>query len=73
MLHLLADRFLCDRGHWFDLATACAVRLRLDRAGSRREQFEWSDRCSALWRLRHTLLSPLLDYVHAAAHATFEA
>ena len=73
MLHLLADRFLCDRGHWFDLATACAVRLRLDRAGSRREQFEWSDRCAALWRLRHPMLSPLLDYGHAAAHATFEA
>ena len=73
MLHLLADRFLCDRGHWFDLATACAVRVRLDRAGSRREQFEWSDRCAALWRLRHPMLSPLLDYGHAGAHATFEA
>jgi DNA-binding NtrC family response regulator/tetratricopeptide (TPR) repeat protein len=73
MLQLLADRFLCDRGRWFDLATARPVTIRVNRAGPRRQQFEWSDRCAILSRLRHPLLNPLLDFGYAAAHATFEA
>ena len=73
MLQLLADRFICDRGRWFDLATARPVNIRWNDAGSKRAQFEWSDRCSTLSRLRHPLLNPLLDYGQAAAGATFEA
>lgn len=76
MLQLLADRFLCDRGRWFDLATARPVSIRVMRADSactRRHQFDWSDRCATLSRLRHPLLNPLLDYGYAAANATFEA
>jgi DNA-binding NtrC family response regulator len=73
MLQLLADRFLCDRGRWFDLATARPVAIRVSSAGPRRQQFEWSDRCAILSRLRHPLLNPLLDFGHATAHATFEA
>jgi hypothetical protein len=61
MLQLLADRFICDRGRWFDMATARPVRLRLAPAGTRQQQFEWSDGCAALSRLRHPLLNPLLD------------
>jgi transcriptional regulator with AAA-type ATPase domain/tetratricopeptide (TPR) repeat protein len=73
MLQLLADRFICDRGRWFDLATARPVNVRLNRASTRQDHFEWSDRCAALSRLRHPLLNPLLDYGHAASQATFEA
>jgi DNA-binding NtrC family response regulator len=73
MVPLLADRFLCDRERWFDLATARPVRVRLNSAGRREQQFEWSDRCAVLSRLRHPLLNPLLDYGYAGAHATFEA
>ena len=73
MAQLVGDRFFCDRGHWFDLATALPVNLRFQRAAARREQFEWSDRCASLSRLRHPLLNPLLDFGYAAAHATFEA
>ena len=73
MLQLLADRFVCDRGWWFDLATARPVRVRLGNAGTRRQQFDWSDRCATLSRLRHPLLNPLVDYGYAASSATFEA
>jgi transcriptional regulator with AAA-type ATPase domain/tetratricopeptide (TPR) repeat protein len=70
---LLADRFFCDRGRWFDVATARLVHIRLGSARGRVQQFEWSDRCAVLSRLRHPLLNPLLDFGYAAAHATFEA
>jgi transcriptional regulator with AAA-type ATPase domain/tetratricopeptide (TPR) repeat protein len=73
MLPLVADRFLCDRGRWFDLATGRLVALRINSAGPKREQFDWSDRCAVLSRLRHPLLNPLVDFGYAAAHATFEA
>jgi DNA-binding NtrC family response regulator len=73
MLQLLADRFVCDRGRWFDLATARAVHIRLSAVGSRRQQFDWNDRCATLWRLRHPLLNPLVDYGYAASGTTFEA
>jgi transcriptional regulator with AAA-type ATPase domain/tetratricopeptide (TPR) repeat protein len=73
MLRLLADRFVCDRGWWFDLATARPVRIRLRSAGTRRQQFDWSDRCATLSGLRHPLLNPLVDYGYAASSATFEA
>ena len=73
MLQLLADRLVCDRGRWFDLATARPIHLRLLRAGERRQQFEWNDRCAALSRLRHPMLNVLVDYGHATPHALFEA
>jgi DNA-binding NtrC family response regulator/tetratricopeptide (TPR) repeat protein len=73
MLQLLADRLVCDRGRWFDLATARPAHLRLFQAGERRQQFEWNDRCAALSRLRHPMLNVLVDYGHAAPHALFEA
>lgn len=73
MLQLLADRFICDRGRWFDLSTARPVSIRLERVGPRRLQFEWSDRCAALSRLRHPLLNPLLDYGYASTDVAFEA
>jgi DNA-binding NtrC family response regulator len=73
MLQLLADRFVCDRGRWFDLATARPVLIHLDSPGRQHDQFEWSDRCAALSRLRHPLLHPLIDYGYASANATFEA
>jgi hypothetical protein len=73
MLPLVADRFLCDRGRWFDLATGRLVALRINSAGPKRQQFDWSDRCAVLSRLRHPLLNPLVDFGYAAAHATFEA
>jgi transcriptional regulator with AAA-type ATPase domain/tetratricopeptide (TPR) repeat protein len=72
-MQLLADRFLCDRGRWFDLATARPVTIKLASAGARTQQFDWSDRCAVLSRLRHPLLNPLLDFGYAAAQATFEA
>ena len=73
MLQLLADRFVCDRGRWFDLATARPVLIHLDSPGRQHDQFAWSDRCAALSRLRHPLLHPLIDYGYASANATFEA
>ena len=73
MLQLLADRLVCDRGRWFDLATARPIHLRLLKAGARGQQFEWNDRCAALSRLRHPMLNVLVDYGHAAPHALFEA
>ena len=73
MLQLLADRFVCDGGRWFDLATARPVRIRLSAVGTRRQQFGWNDGCATLSRLRHPLLNPLVDYGYAASGTTFEA
>jgi DNA-binding NtrC family response regulator/tetratricopeptide (TPR) repeat protein len=73
MLQLLADRFVCDRGQWFDLATALPVRIRLGPVGPRQRMFDWNDRCATLSRLRHPLLNPLVDYGYAGSNATFEA
>jgi DNA-binding NtrC family response regulator len=73
MIETIADRFVLMRSSWIDLASGDEVRLRLANGGPPSRQLAWSDWCAALWRLRHPLLNPLVDYGAADRERTFEA
>src|SRR5688572_8503697 len=70
---LLADRFIRDEHHWFDIATGDRVAVVISAAGTVSEQIAWAERCAMLGRLRHSLINPLIDFGAAGPSSLFEA